>query len=240
MSITISLPVGQRRLKGALWLASVEPRLPRVHADEVVPLDASPRVLEPRSVAGNVAFYELYVLNCTVRARRPRRIFEFGTFDGRTLLNMVANSPDLERAYSLDLPRESMDATALPIHRHDRSYIDKARSGERVFRPEHAALRERIELLSGDSATFDYAPYVGRMDFVFVDASHEYEYVLNDSRHALSLLGPAGGTVFWHDYAQWHGVTRALDELRASDPRFAGLRHIEDTTLVVLEVGPSR
>ncbi len=239
MSINISLPMGKRRLRGALWMAAAEPRLPPVHADEIVQLDAAPRIVEPRGVSGNVSFYELYVLNCAVRACNPRFLFEIGTFDGRTLLNLVANSPALERAYSLDLPRETIDATALPIHRHDRSYIDKPRSGERIYRPEHAELRARIELLSGDSATFDYTPYAGRIDFVFVDGSHEYAYVLNDSRRALTLLGPSGGFVVWHDFGQWHGVTQALDELRASDPAFAGVRHVLDTALAVLQVAPS-
>ena len=239
MSINISLPVGQRRLKAALWMASAEPQLPRVHADEVVPLDPAPRVVEPRGAPGNVSFYELYVLNCAARARSPRYLFEIGTFDGRTLLNLVANSPTLERAYSLDLPRTAIDRTALPIHRHDRSFVDKPRSGERIFRPEYADLRARIELLSGDSATFDYAPYAGRMDLVFVDGSHQYEYVINDSRRALELLGPTGGLIIWHDYGQWYGVTHALDELRATEPAFAGLRHVVDSTLVFLQVSPA-
>lgn len=239
MSLNISLPLGHRRLKGALWFASPEPQLPAVHADEVAPLDVAPRLLEPRRADGNVSFQETYVLNCLVGVVDPRFLFEIGTFDGRTLLNLVANSPRLQRAYSLDLPREALDHTALPIHRHDRSYVAKPRSGERLYRPEYAALRERVELLSGDSATFDYTPYLGRMDFVFVDGSHEYEYVLSDSRRALTLVNPAGGLVVWHDYGQWHGVTRGLDELRRTEPAFAGLRHVVDTSLAVLRAGPA-
>lgn len=237
MSINFSVPLGPRRMKGAIWMTSAEPKLPRVHADEVVPLDCAPRLVEPRAVAGNASFYELYVLNCAAKAANPRYLFEVGTFDGRTLLNLAANSPALERAYSLDLPRDSLDRTALPIHRNDRRYIEKPRSGERIFRPEYANLRERIQLLSGDSAAFDYGPYLGRMDFVFVDGSHEYEYVLNDSRCALLLLRPTGGIVFWHDYGQWHGVTRGLDGLRESEPAFAGLQQIADTSLAFLRVG---
>lgn len=71
-------------------------------------------------------------------------------------------------------------------------------------------------------------------DFVFVDGSHTYEYVMSDSEKALGLLPNDGGVVLWHDYGEWPGVTRALNELQAGDQRFAGLRHIEGTSLALL------
>jgi hypothetical protein len=56
---------------------------------------------------------------------------------------------------------------------------------------------------------------------------------LNDSRVALKLLA-RGGVVMWHDYRSWDGVTRALNELRATEPAFRNLRHIHGTTLALL------
>ncbi len=77
------------------------------------------------------------------------------------------------------------------------------------------------------------------MDFVFIDASHTYEYVLSDSRAALKLLRRGGGTkvILWHDYGEWEGVTRALDELAAGEPTFRGLRRIAGTSLACLVMG---
>ena len=43
------------------------------------------------------------------------------------------------------------------------------------------------------------------MDFIFVDGSHSYDYVLNDSRKALSLLRGGKGIILWHDYPGWTG-----------------------------------
>jgi predicted O-methyltransferase YrrM len=59
-------------------------------------------------------------------------------------------------------------------------------------------LRKRIEFLRQDSATFDEAPYVGQMDFVFVDGAHNAAYVRNDSEKGWRMLRP-GGIMAWHD-----------------------------------------
>jgi hypothetical protein len=65
---------------------------------------------------------------------------------------------------------------------------------------------------------------------VFVDASHAYSYVVNDTRLALALVRP-GGIVLWHDYvspAHCYGVWRALNELARELP----LAHVARTSLV--------
>lgn len=65
---------------------------------------------------------------------------------------------------------------------------------------------------------------------VFVDGSHAYDYVLSDTRAAMTIVDP-GGLVVWHDYGIWEGVTNALDELEQRE-RF-GLRNIRGTSLVI-------
>jgi hypothetical protein len=65
---------------------------------------------------------------------------------------------------------------------------------------------------------------------VFVDGSHAYSYVVNDSAKALALIKPAG-IVLWHDYqGPQHspGVYQALNELSRRLP----LVHIARTSLV--------
>ena len=110
-------------------------------------------------------------------------------------------------------------------------FIRKPGSGARFVGTPYAA---RITQLYGDSATFDYTPYEGAMDFVFVDGSHSYEYVKSDTRTALKLLKPVGGVILWHDYGSpyWKGLTRALNELMTEQPELASMRHIRDTMLV--------
>lgn len=189
-------------------------------------------VREMDAVDGNVSERELVTICRIVRAARPRSLFELGTFDGRTTLNLAANaSPDAE-VYTLDLPREAIETSVRPIHEHEVQYADKSRSGARFGGSD---VEHKIKQLYGDSGTFDFTRYYDTIDFVFVDASHTYEYVINDSLHALKLLRGGRGTIVWHDYSRWDGVTRALNELRRLHSSFADIVWIRGTTLAILE-----
>ena len=185
------------------------------------------------SADGNVTVEELLVLIAAVMEHQPKRLFEFGTFDGRSTLNLAANAGPDAKVWTLDLPQAQLADARFAIDSRETRYVVKPASGSRFANAPEATT---ITQLYGDSATFDYSPYVGTMDFVFVDASHAYEYVLNDSRTALSLIGKRGGAIFWHDYSSWEGVTRALNELYTGDPAFADLQWIEGTTLAMLNV----
>jgi predicted O-methyltransferase YrrM len=200
----------------------------------VVPIDrltspATPVVMAATDVVdGNVSLLELLVLNRLVRERRPGAIFEIGTFDGRTTLNLAENAPDA-RVYTLDLPRGA--ATKIDLSADDRAYVEKDASGTRFAGTSAAA---RITQLYGDSATFDFSAYP--CDFVFVDGAHSYEYVLSDTESAFRMLSGGKGTIVWHDYTTWEGVTRALSDLRSRDRRLGNMVNVEGTTLAVLEV----
>jgi hypothetical protein len=183
---------------------------------------------EPLASDGNITLLELLVLARLVREQQPRTLFEIGTFDGRTTLALAMNAPEDAVVYTLDLPPRT--STALEIEHADRAFVDKPESGIR-FRDTEAA--RKIRQLYGDSATFDLTAYSA--EFIFVDGSHAYEYVMSDSVRALALLGDRPGAIVWHDYGEWIGVTRALNELATSDSRFAGLKWIEATTLAILD-----
>ena len=208
----------------------VPARLPVVDIGELVDESRPVVVRAVRSVDGNVTAEELVALCQLVAHHRPQALFEIGTFDGRTTLNLAANAPAGACVHTLDLP--ASEPTALALAPGERQFVDKPRSGARFAQSDLAG---RIVQLYGDSATFDFAPYAA--DFVFVDGSHAYDYVLSDSRRALALLPGGRGVVVWHDYGCWDGVTRALDELQAGEPAFAGLRRVAGTTLAVLVAG---
>ena len=206
-------------------------QIPPVALADVTPPDAVVALPEPESVDGNVTLLELLCLARLARATAARTVFEFGTFDGRTTLTLAANAPDAT-VHTLDLPPDT--ETAMPIEQIERIYVFKPVSGARFLgRPEASRIRQHF----GDSATYDYGALRGTIDLVFVDGSHSYPYVVSDSRNALALLGARGGVIAWHDYGVWPGVTRALEEL-AREPAFAGLRHVEGTTLVLLDTRP--
>src|SRR5579859_91839 len=182
---------------------------------------------------GNISFEELLILVELVQTRQPATCFEIGTYDGRTALNMAANTPEDAVIYTLDLPREEIASTLFPLDPFDLKVVKKETSGTRYRGTEW---EHKIQQLFGDSAAFDYTPYQGKMDFVFVDGSHTYDYVLSDSRNAITLLRDGKGTIIWHDYPNIYTVLKAINYLQATDPRFAGIRHIEGTRFAVLDL----
>jgi predicted O-methyltransferase YrrM len=177
---------------------------------------------------GGVTLLELLVLARLAREYGPARIFEIGTFHGRTTAVLAANTPPDCLVYTLDLP--AGHATKLRVVGRERQFIDKRESGRLIHGSPQAG---KIRQLYGDSATFDFSAY--QADLVFIDGSHAYDYVMSDSRNALAMLRNGQGVLVWHDYGEWEGVTRALNELARADKRFAAVRHVRDTTLAVLD-----
>lgn len=181
---------------------------------------------------GSISALELITIVKLIKTHNPHRLFEMGTFDGRTALNMAANSaPDAE-VWTLDLPKSQAASAHLRLEVSDRKYINKDISGV-IYRG--TEVEGKIRQVFGDTATYDFAPFFGTVDLVFVDAAHSYEYVLNDSNIALKLLRETGGVILWHDYGNWDGVTKAVNELFAF-PKFAALKQVEGTTLACLIV----
>ncbi|NCD23927.1 MAG: class I SAM-dependent methyltransferase [Spartobacteria bacterium] len=209
--------------------AKPTPTVPHVAAADVIRDDTAVTLSRIADVAGNITPTELMLIAAFVRQRQPAVCFEIGTFDGRTTENMSANQPEAGRCYTLDLPPEGADHAALPLASGDKTYIAKPASGARISAQAKAG---RIVQLYGDSGTFDFAPYFGQVDLMFIDGSHSYEYVLSDTEAAWKMVKP-GGLLLWHDYDSrwWPGVTRALNQLQGQDARFAAIRQIENTAL---------
>jgi predicted O-methyltransferase YrrM len=185
------------------------------------------KILEARSTNGNVSVFEVFALNVIAAAMAPKSIFEIGTFDGRTTLNLAANCPADSKIVTLDLPAAKLGQTRFELEDYDKSYVIKPASGQRFHGKPEA---EKITQIFGDSGTFDFAPYHNSFDFIFIDGSHAYEYVLHDSHTALKLLRSKKGVIVWHDFGHpcWPGVLKALNEL-VQTKDFGGIRHIADT-----------
>ena len=218
---------GLRRLRGkadapVTRLAQVFwPQVLKSHSIELTETDKSD---------GNVRLSELAVLALAASdVPAGNEIVEIGTFDGRTALNLAINAPPGVSIATLDLPADQ--PSALEIEASERRYVDKPAPGARLRScgGPWRVYAERVAQLSGDSATFDWSPHVGRAGLVFVDGSHAYDYVRKDSETAMRLVRP-GGVVLWHDYGVWPGVNQALEEI---DARLGlGLVHIAGTSLV--------
>ena len=57
----------------------------------------------------------------------------------------------------------------------------------------------RIMPLRGDSRSFDFSPYHDKIDLMFIDGNHDYDYVLSDSENAFRCV-KEGGFIIWHDF----------------------------------------
>lgn len=145
-----------------------------------------------------------FVLLSFILKTKPKAIFEIGTFNGETAEFLAKNS--LAQVYTLD---------------DKRFPFENKRKPKRVFQ------------LRGDSMDFDFSPYYGFMDIVFVDGAHDYEHVMSDSKNALKMVR-RGGIVVWHDYnpkqGKQEGVIKALNELSPE-----GMKYIKGAEIVYYE-----
>jgi predicted O-methyltransferase YrrM len=154
---------------------------------------------------------DLLYVAAFAKARGAKRIFEFGTYQGRTTYHLTLASEEAH-VTTLNLPPELDPSVA--------SFLGI------MYRESDRA--HRVTQLLCDSRAFDPAPYAKQMDYIFIDGDHSYELVQNDTEKALAMLAP-GGMMIWHDYAaKSPGVVRCIREFSQSRPVF----RIKHTCLV--------
>lgn len=198
-------------------------------ADMVAYYDAP--IAYPVGIDGNIETKEIIAINHLLTEYKPKRIFEIGTFNGRTTLNLALNSPEDAEVFTLDLPDEPIQENGIELGEDAQKYKKQTRSGQLFYDSDLPEVK-KITHLFGDSAAFDFSPYNSSIDFIFIDGSHQYDYIHNDTKVALKLLRGGKGIILWHDYNyQFLGVARAINELSETEP-LTGMRHIAKTSLV--------
>jgi len=190
------------------------PWLPQAEPSEICDAESEVSILKAVGDDTNVTARELAILCLVVRQIRPRRIFEFGTYDGRTTLNLAHHAPPDARIVTLDC---SLD-----------THVGRCFRGH----PYTARIEQRI----GDSMAFEAGADAASIDFVFIDANHMAPYVRRDTESALALLRREGGTIVWHDYAEWPGVTSVVDAYAQREPRLRNTVWVSGTHLAVCRV----
>lgn len=199
--------------------------------------NTSLKIIEPVSKDGNISLSELVIISALVKTYNPHRIFEIGTFNGRTTMNIAINSSKESEIFTLDLTKGQLSGTKYSLLEGEDLFVNKNISGERFIYKSIKEFPEKIKItqLYGDSASYNYKPYINSIDFVFIDGSHSYEYVLNDTNIALKLLRNGRGIILWHDYGAFADVIKALNKIQKNNPQFK-LLHIENTSLVLLKL----
>jgi predicted O-methyltransferase YrrM len=147
---------------------------------------------------------EQQILAAMVRSTGSRRIFEIGTFDGGTTRLLAVAAGEEGTVHTIDLAPAEFDRTQFP------DAFDGSMVG-RKFRDTDEA--PRIVQLLGDSTTFDFSPWFGQIDLVFVDGGHDEVHGRADSLNALRMVRP-GGLVVWDDFASfWWGLVKGIAEV---------------------------
>lgn len=137
---------------------------------------------------------ERVLVELIVQYLQPTVIVEFGTFTGTTTGLMADTAPQGAIVHTFDLP-------GAPDEIIGSAFRDKVATSAKIV--QHRA----------DTRTFDFDVLIGRVDLVFVDASHHHDDVVTDSVRALELIGDSG-VVLWDDYqAAQPGVVRAINEI---------------------------
>lgn len=142
---------------------------------------------------------ETHFLATLVKELNPQTIFEIGTYNGFTTLHLAVNSSESCRIFTLDLP-PNFDAGKAGAMSYDDFLVIKLsqKTINQRFYKKHP-LEYKITELYGNSAGFDFSPYFGKMDVVFIDGNHSLQFVKNDSENAFKMISEHG-IIVWHDF----------------------------------------
>ena len=196
-------------------------RLPCTNINDLLPAVGDPWEIRmavfPKTDA-SISLLEFITLILLLKRAEAKRIFEFGTFKGISITQLALNLPPDSEIYTLDLPEEPT-GTRFAIADPEDAVI-AIEKGKGALVP--AALRPSIKFLQQDSAVFEETSFAGRMDFIFVDGAHNYDYVKNDSEKGWRMLR-RGGIIAWHDCRPSDpGVVRYLLQSSFKPSRIAG------------------
>ncbi len=205
--------------------------LPEIHLSEIVRNFVSINLGDAyRFIDGAMPWVDLVAILTIMHDRQPKCMFEIGTFFGYTTRVLALNFPQTT-IHTIDLP-ESFDRSkdAADIPKDDFHLIETRRVGE-AFRSD-ASVRNIIQHF-GDTATWDFEK-VKDATFFFIDGSHTYQYVRNDTEKCLALCKDRRATILWHDCDRGHPeVLRYLAELvQAQFP----IKRVGWTHLAILEI----
>jgi glycosyltransferase involved in cell wall biosynthesis/predicted O-methyltransferase YrrM len=191
-----------------------ESRIREVYIEELFPgiQNVSVPIGVINEQTGHANKTDMLYVSAVAKHIHAAKIFEFGTYMGRTALYLARNNPQ-GQVFTLNLPPEQD-----PRYADFMGVLFKGQEEEK-----------RIARLHTDSREFDTLPYLQQFDFVFVDGDHSYELVKNDTQKAFELLKPEG-IIMWHDYApKSGGLVQFFREFTQDRPLF----RIRSTCLLV-------
>lgn len=151
---------------------------------------------------------EILILSATVKFLKAKNIFEIGTYNGNTTLNLAANSPADALITTVDLPPDWNGKLELKVPELSINVEERASIGSQFKNSNYS---KKIRQIFSDSAKIDWSELSTPFDMVFIDGCHHYEYVKMDTQNSLRYL-KANGILIWHDYGMYKDVSKVVDE----------------------------
>jgi predicted O-methyltransferase YrrM len=161
---------------------------------------------------GGTRLEELAILAMVTRLLRPRKIFEIGTYMGRTTSVLRLNAEPVAQVVTLDLPDGGAELAAAGALSTDVQLIQQRRVGALL---QQLGIADRCHQLRCDSMLFDPSPHRGTVELGFIDGAHSRQHVENDTAK-MAVMMAERGIVFWHDYGgkgRFRDLTSFLDRL---------------------------
>lgn len=180
-------------------------------------------------VDGATAPLERFMLVQLLRYFKPKLIAEVGTYRGTTTRLMLDNCQEDTRIFTMDLPL-GQEADALTAATDERLIVHRKVGIDYLSHPR----RSQVEQIYGDSFSPDsWKKMPEGVEFAFIDASHSYEAVKNDTEWIFKKMVP-NAILLWHDYSEdetaERGVGKYIRELmKTRDDVFL----IADTDLAI-------
>ena len=178
---------------------------------------------------GGSTTIDLALLKALARRYDPCRYFEIGSWRGESVANVATVAAE---CISLSLSDDEMRQAGW----NDR-YVATAKFFSRHLK--------NVVHLGHDSRTFDYSPYLGTCDLVFIDGDHSYDGVRADTEHAFRLLRDERSVIVWHDYVRssaedvlWGVAAGVLDGAPKDATRH--IYHVSNTLCAVYVRGAFR
>jgi len=113
------------------------------------------------------------------------KYFEIGTWRGESVVNVAEVASE---CYTLNLSKEEILALGLK-----ESYAD--------LHGFFSKGKKNITHLTGNSLTYDFAALNKKFDLIFIDGSHHYDDIKNDTEKIFKHLVHEQSIIVWHDYA---------------------------------------
>jgi predicted O-methyltransferase YrrM len=232
----VEYEIGKHADEFEVWRLEAKQKIKTVKLVDIFPAELEKVPIQLENFLGhwgNVTIEEVCKIALIAKYFKPKQVFEFGTYNGMTTLQLALNTPENTKIYTLDLSPEMASSTKFQLSELDRYVAAEFRSRFHTSVGSYFKgnpIEKKITQILSDSASYDYTPHYGTMDLIFIDAAHDYKNKILDTENALKMLAP-NGILLWDNYEDVTNpfVTKYLNELADKLPIY----HLRGTPLAV-------